>query len=343
MPDDRRAALEAAFGAAESAAESQSTEASPAEPIEQPAQPESRPEPKAEGDRPRDERGRYLAKGPAEPQAAPDAGTAAPEEKPKRRMPGTWRASLAPKFETLDDEVVAEIERRERDAFEGINQYRTKAQRAESFERAVQPFMATLQSQGLQPEVAVQSLLAMDHRLRYGAPAERAQMLTKLAQDYGVDLAQLGQAAPQVPPEYAQMQQQYTGLLQQMQALQRQQHAREQQALHSEIAQFAQTHKFFDHVREDMAALLQAGRASNVEEAYDRAVWANPETRRAMQAEQSASVQQQRREQDQRAAATAKTAGVSVAGAPVLGAAAPNPQDRRATIAAHAATVAGRI
>ena len=56
--------------------------------------------------------------------------------------------------------------------------------------------------------------------------------------------------------------------------------------LNSEIARFAQGKDHFDAVREDMAALLQAGRAQTLDDAYQMAIWANPATRAALIAKQ---------------------------------------------------------
>ncbi len=333
MSEERREALEAAMAEVEAKQEPVVDPAEPAK-VDPPAEPVEEP---TDG-RARDDQGRFAAKtDPVEPAKVDEPVKTDPVvEKPARKLPSTWRASLDPKFQTLDDEVVAEIERREADAFKGIEQYRSKAQRADAFERAIQPFMATIQSQGVPPEQAIQGLLTVDHRLRYGTPQDKMQTFANLAQSYGVDLSQLAQGMPAVDPQMQQMEQRYAQLYNQLQAQQQAQQQRDNQMLMTELSSFAKSNKYFDHVREDMAALLQAGRASSLDEAYDRAVWANPETRKALQAEQSAGLEASKRDQAQRAANAAKTAGVSIAGAPVQGANTPNPQDRRAMLEAAA-------
>ena len=57
-------------------------------------------------------------------------------------------------------------------------------------------------------------------------------------------------------------------------------------------------HPHVDAVRAEMTALLQTGAARSLEDAYERAVWANPATRRTLAAEA----------EDQRARAAARRA-----------------------------------
>lgn len=326
MSDDRRAAIEAAM----SAAESKPAEAEAVVATEQPVGETA----EAKVERERDERGRFAAKAdPAEP-VEPTQPAAAEPAKPPRQFPKTWKPALQDKFNTLDDEIYEEISRRESDMFKGLEQYQAKARRADEFERALQPFMATISSMGIAPEQAIQGLLASDHRLRYSNPLEKRAAILKMAQDYGIDLNEAAQGMPQIDPQYAALQQNYSRLENQLQTMLRQQQMMEQQSLQKQIQEFASKNPHFEAVKEDMAALLQAGRASDLQEAYDRAVWANPDTRKSMQTEQSAAAQAAERERAQKAATAARTAAVSVTGSPIAGASAPNPQDRRATIAA---------
>lgn len=308
QPADRRAALEAAFSTKE-ASDASVEEAKP--------------------DRSRDELGRFAAE--------QKAGEVV-EQKPPRKYPSSWKPEAKPLFERIagDPElamIADEIERREADFHKGLEGYKGKAQFADAMEKAIAPFQATIASYGVSPDVAVQALFAADHRLRYGAQHEKAQALMQLAQDYGISLDGLPQQA-QVAPEYVALQNE----LHQLKAMQHQWMLSQQQAqsqtVLSEIERFATDKPHFDAVREDMAALLQAGRAESLEQAYEMATWARPDVRSSLLEQQRKDEEAKRREDAQRAAAAAKSAAVQVRGAPTGGPSSPPVTDRRASIAA---------
>jgi hypothetical protein len=110
------------------------------------------------------------------------------------------------------------------------------------------------------------------------------------------------------------------------------QQQQQQETLNSEIQSFAKDAVHFEAVREDMAALLQAGRAKDLKDAYDMAVYANPQTRQAL-------LEQQRQEalkqaQKEAIAARAKSAAVSVRGSSPASGSASAPTSLRAALEA---------
>jgi hypothetical protein len=143
-------------------------------------------------------------------------------------------------------------------------------------------------------------------------------MIMKIAQDYGVDLGQVQQYQadqPYVDPQVQQLQ----GQLSQMQSwIQQQTQAREQQeraSLNSEIASFAAApeNNYFEHVKNDMAGLLQSGLASTLKEAYDKAIYANPTIRAQVLAQQQAKADEARKQDaNQKAQAAKRAASVNV-------------------------------
>ena len=81
----------------------------------------------------------------------------------------------------------------------------------------------------------------------------------------------------------------------------------------SEIEAFranpANTH--FESVKDDMAALLSAGQATSLQDAYDKAVWMRPDIRQTLVHQQTANAQKQqaaaqRRQRAQSAAGSVK-------------------------------------
>jgi hypothetical protein len=121
-------------------------------------------------------------------------------------------------------------------------------------------------------------------------------------------------------------------LQQEQESFQRSQQEREMQTLNSELSEFAKTAEHFEAVRDDMAALLQAGRASDLKTAYDMAVYANPQTRQTL-------LEQQRNEALKQAqsvalANRAKSAAVSVKGSSPASGSGASPTNLRAALEA---------
>lgn len=226
--------------------------------------------------------------------------------------PNTWKKEAASEWGKLPPLIQQEVARREADFHKGIEQYREAAQFAQSIGQAIQPHLETMQKLGVSPQQAITELLNADAKLRYSAPEQKVQYLAQLAQAYGIDIGQLSEhkAAPvdaTVQALQTQVQQLQSYLQQQQMMGQRQQ----EEALHSDIARFASdpSHSHFEAVREHMAALLQAGLASSLEDAYAQAVYANPNTR-ALVAQQQ--IQREREEAAKAAKAAREAASVNV-------------------------------
>lgn len=226
---------------------------------------------------------------------APDGKFAPTQEKPaaeampaapaKRRAPQTWRKEAQEKWDALDPQVQEEVEKREQDAMNGINHYKTRGEAAEIWDRALAPYQATIQSMGIAPQRAAQALFAADHALRYGSPQQKLAMLQKLVKDYGIQMEGLPDPE-QEDPRFTAQQDRINRLEQHLakQDQQRQQH--EQNTAKTALDDFKKNAQHLDAVRDDMAALLETGRASNLQDAYDKAVWGKAELREALIAEQ---------------------------------------------------------
>lgn len=248
---------------------------------------------------------------PTEPKAA---------EAPAFKPP--WKKVAIAEWEKLPEVVRNEIKRREDDFHKGIKQYKERANSSQDWERAVQPYMATIQSFGVTPQIAAQHLFATDHALRVSPPAQKVQMLLKIAGDYGVDINTLASGIQQVAGEKIWQQQnpgdpavkQLQAKIQQMeqQQHQTQQLARTQEAsvVQAEIAAFAADpdHEHFPVLQKDMGHLLQSGSAKSLDEAYEMAMRANPQTYQIWFAQQQQALDAQRKAK----VAAARKAGANV-------------------------------
>lgn len=271
------------------------------------------PEEKAQ--RIRDEQGKFAKQTPTDPNAppvdpnAPTAPTA--QASPLDAAPNTWRKEVAATWQTLPPEVRGEVLRREADFHKGIEGYKAAAGFGQAMERAITPYAQTIQSLGITADKAVSELMAADHKLRTGSPQEKTAYFAQLAQNYGIDMAAV-QQVEQTPidPNIAALQQHVQQLSWFIENQQSQGKQQEEATLNSEIASFAADpkHSHFESVKGHMAALLQAGQASSLADAYEQAIYANPTTRALVLAQQQA---EQRAEAAKKATAAKTAASVN--------------------------------
>lgn len=305
MSDSLREALESAFNADEQQTEAVAPEA-------QTEAVEAAPEPV---ERPRDEQGKFAAR--EEP--------AVPEElqpKPERRAPSSWKPEAQAAFlkadrgEQLTPEEIriltAEAEKRESDFHKGVESFKTHAQKAKAFEQAIAPYQQTLNQLGVDAPTAISKLLQADHTLRYSDPVQKAQYFQNLAREYGIDLGQVQNIPPQ-DPQTQYLMQQLNELRQTQQMWQNSIQEQERSKANHELEQFASSDKtHFEAVRNDMADLLESGKAQSLEQAYEMAIWMRPDVRQTLIEQQR--IEAQRKFEEQQRAARAKTASVSVKG-----------------------------
>jgi hypothetical protein len=256
----------------------------------------------------RDEQGKFAKGAPpvvgTDPNAQPAPVVAA---NPLDVAPNTWKKEVAATWATLPPEVRAEVSRREADFHKGIEGYKQAAGFGQAMERAITPYAQTIQGLGITADKAVGDLMAADHKLRYGSAQEKTAFMAELCQRYGVDMAAM-QQVEQTPidPVVAQLQQQVQRLSGYIENQTQQGQQQELASLNSEIANFSADpkHSHFESVKGHMAALLQAGQAQSLADAYEQAIYANPTTRALVLAQQQA---------DQRADAAKKATAAKTA------------------------------
>jgi len=278
----------------------------------------------------RDEKGRYKPK-QAEPQeekpeVAKEAPTEEKEETPKteqERNPfAAWKKPAQEALRALPPETQQYIVEREQQFHKGIQQYKEDAQKGRTLGNAIAPHMEYLQQLQVAPEVAVSKLIETERRLRTSDPETKAKEFVRLAHDYGIDLNSL--TSVPFDPYHHNLEQR---LAQQQAALEQITQSRqmaEQAQLGQTIEQFAQSHEHFDDVRETMADLLDKGFASDLNDAYAKAVRLNDDvfSRVSQQPTQQVNPIQRANE----AAKAAKASAVSVKGSPTGVSRAPEPK-----------------
>jgi len=242
----------------------------------------------------------------------------APAIPDKFAIPPTYaKKAIREKWTELPPEVRQEIHERETDIHRQFTRFDDERTFGKQVKEVVAPYEPFIRSLGADPVQALDYLLKTDYALRTAPPEARKQMFMKAAADYGIQFGpdELG-AAPQGDPRVETLAQQIARLEQAQQSDIQARQLQEQQSLEQQIADFASRpdKPFFDRVSPIMASLLQSGQVGNLEEAYDQAVWADPETR----ALQLAAEQSQRSSKSQAAVDKARAASASVTGAPGL-------------------------
>ena len=281
---DRREMLEAAMNEAETQ-EVEHEEVQSEEPQDEPA---------------RNEKGQFVAEDEAvaEEESPTDIAENAdepeqPEEQPESSdipKPTTWKKDLLPLWDKIakgevltKDESKKHLEYlnpRENEFKKGVSVYKAEAERAKALEEAINPFVPELQAQGIHPAAWINNL-GRAHMILSKAPYEqKVQMFHRLAQDYGVNLNQSTEPQQPVDAYTQQLMQQLYQVNQEVSTIKGRFEQEEQTRLSNEIERVRSNRERFPHfdmVREEMAQLLERGKAQDLETAYAKAVRLNDE------------------------------------------------------------------
>jgi hypothetical protein len=236
--------------------------------------------------------------------------------------PPTLTAEAKSKWAELPAWAKREFHKREADSVKGFENIKAELSEAAEYGQRIQalvdPYLPMIQSEGGNAESAVQEMLNTAYILRTGTPRYKAQAALQLAQQYGFinDMVAIlsgnVQNSNHAPPQDPRVDE----LLRRQEELEQ---SKEQEALDSgvrQVEEFASAtdengqllHPYFENVKEDMYAVLQSGRAEDLETAYEAALWMNPETRTLQAREQTSQLEQERHEQAKERAKKARKA-----------------------------------
>ena len=243
------------------------------------------------------------------------------EEKEKITRPSTWKKEYVniwdkmEKGEQIDKEDFVKFaeyaNQRESEYKKGVSTYKAEADRAKGYENAIAPYAQDLQRRGIQPTQYIENLVRAEQILSNASYDQKVQVFQKLASDYGIQLNGNGQVT-QLDPYTQQLMNQLNQVNQEVSSIKGRFAQEENQRLMGEIERVRSNVEQFPHfdvVREEMAQLLELGKAQDLETAYKKAVrinddvWAIEQERLLSSAKQQASKAQQ--------VAKAKAAAVS--------------------------------
>ena len=248
-----------------------------------------------------------------------EAQEAAEEVKPVSR-PSTWKKEYVQIWDKMEkgeqiskDDFTKFAEyanQRESEYKKGVSTYKAEADRAKSYENAIAPYADNLQRRGIQPTQYIENLVRAEQILSNAPYDQKVQVFQKLAADYGIQLN--GGQVTQLDPYTQQLMNQLNMVNQEVSSIKGRFAQEENQRLMNEIQKYQSdtaNYPHFDVVREEMAQLLELGKAQDLETAYKKAVrmnddvWSLEQERLLKDAKQSAVKAQQ--------VAKAKAAAVS--------------------------------
>ena len=224
--------------------------------------------------------------GPVEAAAAPQSEGENTQEVQEVGAPKTWTKEALAEWATIPPRAQQEILKREEDFLRGITQYKTAAEVGQRYDAVAQPYRAILQAENIDPVQLFQSFAANHYLLSRGTEEQKLQLAASMVDGYGIDFAKLidymGDRAIGAPDPYVK---QLETRLAQLEGQTRQQveaqHSAVRSQVENEIAAFAAdpAHPYFEEVSDHIVKLLNSGLATDLKDAYEKAVFANPVTR----------------------------------------------------------------
>ena len=340
-PDDSlRSELEAAFGGGDE----KSTQDSPIEAAgDEPAPQTIEDAPEADG-RARGPDGKFVPKTETK-QAAPSgdrksgAEVAAAQEIPStdaakasevaaqtvtNAPPVGWTAAEKAEWSKLSPAVQAAVSRREMQANEGQQRW---SEQKRQYEAVLSPVAEAARRNGMNTEQGLQALLNAQSFLERDPTAA----IKWLAQSHNVNLATLaGQPddvpSAQAPDIRALIRQEVQPFVAPIHQRWQQEEQRQTDMTTQLVVDFATSpdHELFTSVEDDIMVMIPPLKARNptwtpqqvLQEAYDRAVYANPHTRQSLLAARETAAEEKRRTEAAQRATKARGAAVSVTGSP---------------------------
>ncbi len=226
--------------------------------------------------------------------------------------PPGWTAESKALFATLPDPLKQDILKREKEVSDGFKSKSDELKRYQELEQVLAPVRPIFQQNGIQNDAAaIKSLLNWEAALRN--PNTRMQAFQGLAQQYGINLNSPQNQAPEIPDQLRPVYDQFGQLSQTVNTLQGELQRSREEKVSETLAAFAKDKPHFEKVRVYMGQLIQSGASAphDLEGAYQKAIWADPDIRAALIKEQSEKQAAELAKTAQARSQTARAAAIS--------------------------------
>ena len=203
-------------------------------------------------------------------------GAETTEQPAVRQPPKSWIKDQHERWSKIDPDTQQYIELREKQFLDGIDQYKGDAGYGKTMRDALAPYDAVIKAAGLDPPKAVQYLMNAHYRLTQGSPEQRMAAYQKLGADLGLSKPEPGK---ELPPELQDLTKRLSGIESALTERQQVEYNETLTRVSREVEQFASdaSHPYFDECADDISHFIRAGQS--LQDAYDKAVYANPVTR----------------------------------------------------------------
>jgi hypothetical protein len=233
------------------------------------------------------------------------------------KAPPQWKPAVREEWNKIPRAAQEEILRREADSLRLIGSVGPKLRLADEVNQHVAPYLENLKANGVTPSAFIADMFDTVKALTSPNPQDRVEVIANVVLSYGVDLRLLDHVLSQRiqgGPQQIAAQRELANAQHRTQHLQSQLDMRDADESERAIAAFAADPKneFLGDVRDLMADLIEAGRATNLEDAYAAAIWAHPDTRKILLQREA----QARATSKTKRAAAATNAASSVHGTP---------------------------
>lgn len=232
--------------------------------------------------------------------------------------PVALSGAIKAKWNELPADVRAEWKKREDDIHRMMTAKDGELNLGRSVKEIAAPYEAVIRAEGGTVESAFKDLLNTSYVLRAGSPMQKAQIIAQAVQQFGVDLS-LVSGQPQQGGNMTAIQQEINYLRQQADPIRIKTELQEEMQrdkIATEIQAFAANpaNVHFETVKSAMGSLIVTGRAKDLQEAYEMAIWSDPSIRcDLLKAQQAQEAEKKKAEM-----AAKKKASASVAGSPGL-------------------------
>jgi hypothetical protein len=259
----------------------------------------------------RDERGKFAKK------ESNEEASEGEEEALWKRPPSSWKKEYHEAWQSADPRLQQYAWQREEEMRRGIEPLKSKAAFADEINEVLDPYLPTIRQLGINPSKAIEGLLRADYTLRSSPPEVRRAYFMQLANAYGIDVGNgaampKGQQQAAVDPNFYLLQNELQNIRGEVSSWKQQQERAMDEAILSEINDFASKAEHFEDVRPAMIQLLQSGVAETLQQAYDKAIRLDDQLFESIQSRRQAEVDARKRASADKAAKTAKAAAVSV-------------------------------
>lgn len=192
-----------------------------------------------------------------------------------RPPPKSWAKEKHELWGKVPPEAQEYFELREKQMLDGLEQYKGDSGLGRQIKDILNPYQPILQSQGLDAPTAIQALLNAHYQLTNGTPENRKSAYQKLGESLGL----IDQTGTEVNPQFQSLQDQIQNLQRTIHEGQQNSYKENHAKVMKEVEAFASdaAHPYFNDVADDIVAMIQAG--ASLQDAYEKAVWANPMTR----------------------------------------------------------------